>query len=360
MKNIVFVINSLTGGGAERVVTNAANYLAASDYRVAIITFRSRSSDFYILSPKVERYVLDFARRNFNSFYTIMALRRILRSESPDYIVGMMTEPSILTLIASIGLRSKIVISERNHPPKKFTPFHWRALRWLLYRFSYSSVVLTNQTAAWMASVGCKRVHVIPVSIDLPLPIGSPILKPDFFVEDDEFLFLSVGRLDYQKGFDLLLLAFRKIANAMPNAKLIVIGEGKERDRLQALRAELRLDDRVIFPGRAGNICDWYKRANVFVFSSRFEGFGNALVEAMGSGCACISFDCDVGPGEVIRNEVNGLLVDQDDITGLAEGMLRLFSDKTLRSYLAENAISVRDYYSSNVILKRWLQVFSE
>lgn len=356
--NICIVINSLSGGGAERVVANLCGYLVAQGKRVTLVTLHS-TEDSYPLVEAVNRVSLNYRNVRGSGFINaVSGVRSVLNDIKPDYVLGMMTVPSLVCLFAAAGLPVRVVISERNHPPRKKTPMRWRLLRWLSYRYSHSSVVLTSQTASWMAARGCRNVHVIPVSVDLPLPIIAPIVAVADLISPCDFVFLAVGRLHPQKGFDLLIEAFSKVLSSFPEAKLVLLGEGAERVNLSHLARELSVAERVLMPGRAGNIGEWYARADIFVFSSRYEGFGNALVEACASGCACISFDCEVGPAEVITDGQNGLLVPPGNVSKLAEAMSSLAGDSSLRARLAQQAKRVGGNYEADNILSRWMDVF--
>lgn len=359
-QKILIVINSLRGGGAERVVSNLSLSLIGQGNAVTVVTLNDQSDDFYTLAAGVKRISISAScKKNKGALSKILALRAVVKQEQPSSVLSMMTVPSILTLLACVGIKCKVVISERNHPPKKPTPLHWRLLRAALYRFCDSAVVLTEDTAKWMRAAGCRDVHVVPVTVSLPLPELMPIVKVEGFIESTDFVLLSVGRLDYQKGFDLLLIAFSKITKELPAAKLVILGEGSERGKLEAMVRTLGIDSSVILPGRAGNISDWYARAQIFVFSSRFEGFGNVLVEAMASGCTCVSFDCDVGPRDVIEQGVDGFLVEAENVSAMASQLSLLYHDSLLRKKLGDNARLKGARFSEGRIMSRWFKVFN-
>jgi glycosyltransferase involved in cell wall biosynthesis len=163
-----------------------------------------------------------------------------------------------------------------------------------------------------------------------------------------------MGRLDPQKGFDLLLHAFSKVASDFPGVSLVIMGEGPERANLETLAANLSLQTRATMPGRVGNPWPVLSHCDVFVLSSRFEGFPNALLEAMALGSAVISFNCPSGPAEMIRDGVNGLLVEPENPDALATAMAQLLNDDVLRNRLAEAAGSDRERYSISRITDQW------
>jgi glycosyltransferase involved in cell wall biosynthesis len=191
------------------------------------------------------------------------------------------------------------------------------------------------------------------------LPIGEPALSPVRLVAPERKLLMAVGRLDVQKGFDVLLKTFVALAPRYPSWDLVILGEGPERAGLEQQVAAAGLQRRVWLPGRAGNVGDWYSRADLYVMSSRFEGFPNTLAEAMAHGCAAVSYDCDTGPREIIRHEYDGLLVTPvGDVPALSLALDRLMRDDVERERMAARAIEVRERFSMERILAKWDELF--
>ncbi len=163
-----------------------------------------------------------------------------------------------------------------------------------------------------------------------------------------------------QKGFDLLIEAFALLAADHPDWSLLILGEGPERVALQARIEHLGVAAAVQLPGHVGNLADWYRRADLFVLSSRYEGFPNVLAEAMAHGCAAVSFDCPTGPRDIVRDEVDGLLVTPSGgPPALAGALSRLMQDESLRRRMAVNAREVADRFASDRILGLWTQALS-
>lgn len=193
-------------------------------------------------------------------------------------------------------------------------------------------------------------------------PLGCelfPVLPVEHFVPQDRRLLLAVGRLSVEKGFRDLLESFGTLAPQFLLWDLVILGEGPERPRLMQQVASEGLEHRVWLPGRAGNIGDWYERADLYVMTSRFEGFPNTLAEAMAYGCAAISYDCDTGPRDIIRHEQNGLLVTPvGDVPALIRALDRLMANDTERKQMAARAKEIRERYSMSGILKLWDGLF--
>lgn len=362
MKKIFVLIGSLTSGGAERVASRLAAFLVESGCEVVFITVDDLGRDFYSLSPCVRRVVLGRFRED-NSFFKLVSflrraflLRRLMVEEKPYAVVSLMTAPSILALLASVGVGVKTVVSERNYPALKPVGAFWGALRKILYKRADMHVVQTERIYDWLvAHAGVRRAVIIPNSIAWPLDAVSPLVMPDDVVCRDAKVLLAVGTKVHQKGFDLLLEVFSVLPSRFSDWRLVLVGvDGSE----LALSEELA--NRVHFVSRAGNMSDWYERASVFVLSSRYEGFPNVLLEAMSSGCACIAFDCPTGPSELIEHNLNGLLVSPGDVSEMTRGLSVLMDDAGLRDRLGRSAVSVRSKYSETAIFGRWLAVLEQ
>ncbi len=367
--NILIFIYSLHSGGAERVTANLANAWAERGWVVTVVTLTSTDLDFYALHPSVRRIALDLASDSGNVFQAVWAnlrrlaaLRRVLREQQPDVVLGMMTTAAVLAVFANVGLSGKVVASEHIHPPQVSVGPLWDRLRRRSYPSAAWVAVLTDESRQWVQThvPGC-RIAVIPNAVPFPLPITEPVLPPERVVLGHRRIVLAVGRLAEQKGFDLLIEAFAGMAAMYADWDLVILGEGQERPDLEARVAALELEHRVKLPGRAGNVADWYRRADLYVMSSRFEGFPNTLAEAMAHGCPAVSFDCDTGPRDIIRDGVDGVLVRPvEDIGALAAALAQLMGNEDMRKRMAERAIEVRERFSMERITGMWEVLFEE
>jgi glycosyltransferase involved in cell wall biosynthesis len=170
----------------------------------------------------------------------------------------------------------------------------------------------------------------------------------------------SLFALVPQKGFDLLIAAFAACVDRFPGWELVIVGEGPARAELQAQIDMLGLRERVLLAGRAGNIGDWYQRAQVYILSSRYEGMPNALLEAMCHGLPVIGVDCETGPREIIRHGADGWLVPPNDAGALAEGIATLMADEALRQRLGAGALGVRHRYSLAAVAAEWASFLAD
>ncbi len=366
MKLLVF-IHSLHSGGAERVTANLANHWAARGWKVTVVTLASQELDFYELHSAVHRVALNATAESRHAFAglghnvrRLFALRRLLRRITPDVAIGMMSTANVLLALSAIGRPSvRIFACEHTYPPLLPVGTVWDRLRRWSYPLAERVTMLTAEGLQWLESeIPRARGVVMPNPIPYPLPVGEPRLAPDGLLLSGRRLLLAVGRLSEEKGVDRLLDAFSSIASANPLWDLVVLGEGPLRPMLESQRERLGLQERVRLPGRVGNVGDWYARADLYVLSSRVEGFSNTLGEAMAYGCAAVSYDCDTGPRHIIRDGVDGLLVRPvGDVTALAAALGALMQDDTRRASMGRYATNVRERYSIGRISAMWDQL---
>ena len=176
-----------------------------------------------------------------------------------------------------------------------------------------------------------------------------------FFNFKNKKVILASGRMHKLKQFDVLIRAFSQIKDKYPDWDLIILGDGEERDGLNRMLFDLEMSDRVYFPGRVGNMSEWYERTDLFVLSSKVEGFPNVLLEAMAYGLPCVSFDCDTGPRDMIQDGVTGILVNpKEKELGLTRAINKMISNEKFRSNIADNSILLRNKYSVSNIMKKW------
>jgi GalNAc-alpha-(1->4)-GalNAc-alpha-(1->3)-diNAcBac-PP-undecaprenol alpha-1,4-N-acetyl-D-galactosaminyltransferase len=352
IRSLWLVTGSLQGGGAERQIVQMANYWAAKGLSVTLATWSGPDvEDVYRPDRKVRRVHMDvqlrgglFPRIRLHS-RRVAKLRSLLLSARPDAVLSFIAVSNVLTLLASARLKLRVVVSERSQPVRDLTvPLVWRLLRKLTYGWSDEVVVQTRAAARWVERHCGRRATVIPNAIrTLPEPAASR-----------EPLIVAIGRLSHEKGFDLLLHAFARIANDFGQWRVAIIGDGVERSNLQLLRNELRLEERVEFIGYVHDIENWLARAALVVQPSRFEGFPNVVLEGMGMGAAVVSSDCESGPGELIVDGLNGRLVPVEDAAALSAAMADLMAHPDLREGLGRAALQVRERFRIEHIMRRW------
>ena len=368
MRLLIFIY-SMGNGGAERVTANLANYWAAKGWDITIVTLAPVSLNFYELHPAVKSVSLDLASESgnilagmWNNTRRVLTLRQTLRQIQPDIAIGMMSTASILLALAAWGLPTlRTIGTERNYPPQQPLGYLWENLRSKSYGLLNAVTALTSEGQNWIKGhTKATKVMVIPNPVTWPLVGKEPQISPRTFCQTGRQLLLGVGRLDQQKRFDCLIEVFTKLAAKHSNWDLVIVGEGSLREKLERQVRESGFENRIFLPGRAGNVNEWYEQADLFVISSHHEGFPNTLIEAMSYGLAAVSFDCDTGPRDIIRHELDGLLVPPGDVNALSAALDKIMDDDLLRLEFAKRAVEVRERFSIEKMAGLWEQLFDD
>ncbi len=352
------MIFSLRQGGAERVLVSLANELTSLGFKVDVLLIGAPQAETpaYPLSPDVElnsiaepvRSQRQGIHRAMAVFLRLFRLRKALSEGSYDCVFSFTRDVNLLCLIASIGLRFRLVVSERNHPLRfRGTSALRRFLVRVLYPKAHAVVVQTDEIARHYSR--CRNVTVIP----------NPVIRPRRHVTDEaggEPRIVGAGRLVPQKGFERFLEAAALVRSEGFSNQIFVFGEGPERKNLEVLAFAKGLGKEV-FPGQVPDLMGALKPGDVFVLSSRFEGFPNVLMEAMAVGAAPVAFDCLSGPSELIEDGISGFLVREGDVSGMCEKICVLLHDSDKRRKISAEAMRVVDKYSLSAIAVKWLSL---
>lgn len=361
MRKILFVIPRMGGGGAERVVSILANHLCKKGYYVRIITFVSDES-FYELDKKIEfqsaLFVVD--RKTAISAYVSMgksfvkAIKYVkdnINSFKPDMVFSVLVEADIVTYLANRGKNKGVhICSERNDPTRR------NHLIQSCVSYIYSRVdafVCQSKTiSTYYRHTPESKKCVIPNPIDLSnIPTPVPECRP--------LKIVAVGRLSKQKNFKLLVESFASVVSRIDNVSLVIFGEGPERTNLESLLKQLELENKVFLPGTTKNILLEINDAAIFVMSSDYEGFPNALIEAIASGIPVISTDFASGVAKEIVVENVGLLIPVGDKVSLTRAMLSLLHDDEYRNKIRETCKNEVSQFDVQFVISKWVNLFS-
>jgi len=349
---IALIMYQMGAGGAERVMSILANYWANHGHDVSLITWSSEES-FYPLDPKVKQVKLGLASDSSNPIQAILsnyqrvkALRSALKQLIPDGVISFLPMNNIRAIMAASPLGIPVVVSERNDPHLDRLGRPWEWLRNKTYPRAKSVVIQTDSAGTYFNDEIRERMVTIP----------NPVLPPEHRRPPNpgSKRIIAVGRLVEQKGFDLLMRAFAPVSAKHPDWKLLIFGEGELRPKLEQLRAELKLENSVELPGSTKQIGAEMAASDVFVLSSRFEGFPNVLCEAMAVGLPVVSFACPSGPSEIITDGVDGLLVSAEDVDGLTMAIRRMISSDELREKIASKAPQIVERLGVEQVARLW------
>lgn len=363
--NIIFLISSLSSGGAERVASTLCNDWAARGDTVTLVpTFSGGGQPFYALDEKIELLYLSglvgpaSGRGNKRYLARLRALRQLVRERRPDVVVSFLPNVNIAALAATAFSGVPCIVCERSDPSVQAIGAVWRAACKLFYRYADLVSVQTLAVAAGIHKVygGLGNVSVVPN----PLPGDLVRWQADLAAPRARRSLLSMGRLSEEKRVDHIIDAFATLAPQFPEWDLHIYGDGPERTALESRIERLGLQGRAQLLGRSSEPWPVMAGADAFVMASRYEGFPNALLEAMGVGLPCVAADCPSGPREISCDGRDAMLFKPGDVVGLSDALARLLSDEGRRVTLGRRARdSVLERYSLAAVRETWDGLFA-
>jgi len=349
---IAFVLPALNMGGAQRVVITLANALV-DEYEVFIITFLN-VEPFYQLNDNITLvHCVDSIQPSSNviqaiksNYILLKRINAIVKRNKIDILIGFLTSANVLATLVAIINRIPVIISERNNPYSEKTPKIWQLMRLIVYPKANYVVVQTEIIKKFFSNKIKKDRLLI-----LSNPISAELTSKRINDNNKENLIFNAGRLTDQKAQHILIKAFAFTEN--DHWKLMIAGDGANRGKYEQLINELGLGEKVLLLGEQKNVHQHYNRSKIFAFSSIYEGFPNALIEAMHFGLACVSTNCPTGPSELIEDGKNGYLVPMNDEKAMAEKLKMLMNDENKRNLFGEQAIkTVEKFEVKNVVLQ--------
>lgn len=353
---LFFIIPSLKGGGAERVIISLANYFNKNNFQSVLISLNNDVPAYEIEDGVKVFYLTDRQKsrmvyRMYHIAETFYKLIKLLRTEKPVCTLSFITSANIWAGITCWLTRIPYIVSERTSPDRSVISFNYLHKHLALNLYKRAAAVVVSAKGVedcLLKDKDFKALNNIKRITNAVTIFQSP---SDEKVHHRRFI-LGVGRLAYVKGFDILIEAYAK--SGLTDVDLIIIGDGEERANLVCQIFNLGLRERVLLPGSRNNLQDYYSQAEMFVLPSRNEGYPNALVEAMSFGCPSIAVDCNFGPSEIIINGENGILVKRASISGLADAMQRMAGDEALKTNLGNQARVISQTNHPDKILGEW------
>lgn len=363
---ITCTISSLGGGGAERSLVNLATLLAEKGHEVRLLTFQQQVPDAYSIPLKVQRCYAEPVVAESCQWFSLrqqlrrnQALRRSLLSTQPEIIISFIDSTNVAVLQAMVGTSIPVIVTERTDPRFHDIGLRWQVLRRLSYPLAAQIIVQGEELCSWARHAWWpSRVYAIPNPI-------FPPARSQFSSENRSDLFpqphtaIAMGRLHPVKGFDRLIEAFAEIAPRFPDWHLTILGEGELRLQLEAQIAKLGLGHRISLPGRIDEPANVLGQADLFVLSSHYEGFPNAMLEAMACGLPAIALDTSSGPRAIVRHNIDGLLVSPTEKNALSKAMADLMADDDKRQNFAARAPEVLERFSPKRAIAAWEAVIA-
>ncbi len=358
LDKIIVIMPSMKMGGAERVISQLVNNWSEIGYNVHLILL-TKDDKFFEINSEVRIHELGFENKGriqkiFSEIIIFIKLRKLIKKLNPKSILSFMDKFNVFAILVTRFLNIKVYVSDRNNPFKSI-PCHISFLRKYTYRFSNGVIFQTNKAK----DVIGPKIHHKNIIV-IPNPVRKLVNYPHI---KREKIIINMGRLVPEKGQYYLIESFQKLlcrSEQAKNWKLVILGDGPLKNELNYLIREKKIQDKVFLIGAVNNVDEWLSRSSIFVFSSISEGFPNALIEAMGNGLPCISFNCPVGPGEIIENGKNGILVPNKDSDQLVLELKKLIENKKMRIKLGNQAKLVSNTLSLEKISKQYLDFILE
>lgn len=349
--SIAVFTNTLHTGGVERVAVDLCQGFVDHNYSVDLV-LADASGDLLTELPD-EVNIIDLGADRV--LQSILPLRRYISSREPKILYSMMTGPNLISIAAgqSVQSQTKIIISEHNMMFKTNNSVKDQMIAfatWSCYPLANHVVAVSegvSESVYNRTRLSKDKISTIynPVQVELIKKKGAEPINHNWFNNDDIDVVLSGGRHESQKGFDTLLESFRILSE--DNHRLVIFGTGSETKKLELFAEELGISDRVLFTGFVENPYQYMSAADVFVLSSRYEGFGLVLVEAMACGCPVVSTNCNSGPSEILKNGKYGLLVPVGDTKSLAQAIEYALKNPLDSDILIQRAF---DFSEKNII----------
>ncbi|MUL39003.1 glycosyltransferase family 4 protein [Gloeocapsopsis dulcis] len=363
---LTLVTATLTCGGAERVLVLLTEGFLQRGYTVSVITLSGKDIDFYKLPSQVERIALDVMGTSSNivqavknNFYRLSHLRKAIQSTQPDAVISFVDQTNISTLLSLTKTNYPIIVTEHCDVGMKYGSAIWEKLRRLSYPHAAKVVSVSRGVESAFDWLPERKKTVIYNPLIIREDPQSQMSLPQGIDPQKQWI-VAMGRLTYQKGFDLLLSAFKQIADRFTDWQLIILGEGELRQELETNVDKLGLSHQVVLPGVVNNPFAILRQAKFFAMASRFEGFPMVHGEALACGLPVICTDCPSGPKEIIRDGVDGILVSNGDVAAIASAMEHLIVDQTARAQLASRAPEVSARFSLDSVMRQWEALLDE
>jgi len=352
MKVLIVISSVNSSGGTERVGCMLANSLSEVGYEVILASISYGDKPFFPINKEIKLVsLMNFSdHRLLRIPNTIYKLRRLLKEEELDALIVVETLCSQFTIPATIGLPVKHICWEHLNFNHDLGVRSRRVARQLAARYCDSVVTLTERDRQYWLDGTHHKSQILAIENACPFP------PQDYIKRENTKTVLAVGRLIQVKGFDMLLEAWVQVSDFMPDWKLVIVGEGKERNKLTKFIEENELTEKVNLVGKTSDVSKYYKEAEIFCLSSRFEGFPMVLLEALAFGLPIVSFDCDTGPAEILEG-TGSILVPKNNIDELASALIELMDNKEDRKIMGLQGKEKSKKYQPKEIIGQWIEL---
>lgn len=346
---ITFLCHGAGNGGAERVITTLASEFSQKGYMVQLITTNEANND-YKIDREIKKDIVLSNKHNIllRSVDRVVQLRKCIKAFNPECIISFSSIPNMQALVATLGLKCKVIISERTDPSRYPASLLGRSMRRILYPLSGKIIFQTNEAKEYFPECIKRKSRIIPNPIRNDLPESN--------LSINEKRIIGIGSLGEQKNWVMSLEACKLFFEVYPEYTFDIFGEGPYRGELQKIIDEDKmLRNRVHLCGFSANVIEELIKSKMYISSSNYEGISNAMLEALATGIPTICTDCPVGGArENIVTGISGILIPVGDSTALYEAMKSIAADEELCKKLSSNSMEIRETLNLNRIVQMW------
>ena len=359
MKRICFFSGDITNsGGTERVATIIANNLLKYKvFEVYILSLvEKKDTPFFDLDNQIIHEALyDSPIRGITHIFGIVnRTKKYIKKNNIDALIDIDGILDMYSIPVKFLTGVKVISWEHfNYFQNPVVPYR-KITRKMAARWADSIVVLTDED---------KGYYEDNLNLKCPIfSIGNPIINDISASEynSNNKMLLSIGRLTYQKGFDMLVDIAKQVLPQCTDWKWLILGEGEDRELIESKIKEYQLEDRLILKGNVSNVSEYYKQAGIFVMTSRFEGLPMTLLETKPYRIPLVSFACKTGPADLIIDSVNGYLIEENNIDGMSEKLIGLINNRELRNNMSAHANDRMEKFELDNIIQQWLTILAD
>lgn len=349
---IAFVVGSLSGGGAERIVAAISSEMAEIGHEVSVILIASTECN-YDISNKVK--IIDCSKKykKLGFIKRVAEIRRVISQHNFDVCVSFTVAVNLYSVLSCLGENIKLILAERNDP--RFDPTNriFRIMRSILYPLADSYVFQTNNEKAYFSKSIQRR------SIVIPNPVNPAI--PNAFAGKRKSRIVTAARLVPQKNIKMAIDAFSIVHQKYPEYSFDIYGQGPLLDELKEYSSLKGTSKAICFKGNSTNLYEEILDAQIFVLSSDYEGMSNSMIEAMALGIPTISTDYPSGgASDLIDNYVNGILVPVGNVEALSCAMVKLIENAALVEQISQNGMKIRETLDIALITNKWIEFIED
>ncbi|KAB2332602.1 glycosyltransferase [Bacillus mesophilum] len=347
-KKILLIMHDINYGGAAKMFSFLANGLSELNNEVYVFTFEGDQPS-YALNKEITYYPTNNKSKNkvFRRINQMINVRKTIKKVKPDVVITFLPNANVYSVTGSFFTKSSIIVTERSDP--YFERGIFLDFKRYFYRYADGAVFQTEGAKEFYPNNLQKK------SVIIPNPVT--ILEEKRVIHNErknEIAFVARFSIK-QKRQDIMVKAFRKVVNEIPDIKLIFYGDGEDMKLVQKMVIENNLVDKVVFAGKIDDVKSRVKNAKLYVSTSDYEGISNSLIEAMSLGLPVVATDASPGGTRMlIKHRINGLLVERGDIDALANSIIYMLKNPTVASEMGENAREIVNLYSPEKIIHKW------